>query len=74
MSIETILNALDKVKRKSAGKWVALCPCHAEKTPSLAVTENSDRSVMMHCFGCGANGMAVVESLGIDINELFEVR
>lgn len=74
MSVETILNALDKVKRKSAGKWVAICPCHAEKTPSLAISETSDGAVLLHCFGCGAGAMDVIGALGIDATELFPRR
>ena len=71
MSVEIILNALDKVKRKSAGKWAALCPCHSEKTPSLAISETLDGSVLLYCFGCGAGGMDVIGALGIDASELF---
>ena len=74
MSIEIILNALDKVKRKSAGKYIALCPCHAEKTPSLAISETTDGSVLLHCFGCGAGAMDVISALGIDASELFPER
>ena len=74
MSIETILNALDRVKRKSAGKYVALCPCHSEKTPSLAISETTEGGVLIHCFGCGAGGMEVINALGLDSSELFPER
>jgi DNA primase len=35
------------------GTHKALCPFHAEKTPSLLV---DDRDGHFHCFGCGAHG------------------
>ncbi len=40
------------VTRKGS-EFVALCPFHAEHTPSF--TLNDDKR-MFHCFGCGANG------------------
>lgn len=32
-------------------RGMALCPFHAEKTPSMSVKDNR-----FHCFGCGKNG------------------
>ena len=70
MPIETFLNRLHKVKSKGKNKWVALCPCHSEKTPSLAITDDNG-VVLMHCFGCGASAPLVAEALGIDVSECF---
>ena len=70
MTIQTILSKLDKVTRTGKGSYKALCPCHAENTPSLTVKE-MDNKVICHCFGCGATGVDVCESLGLDVQELF---
>ena len=70
MPIETFLNRLHKVKSRGKNKWVALCPCHSEKTPSLAITDDNG-VVLMHCFGCGASAPFVAEALGIDVSECF---
>jgi len=70
MSIETFLNRLHKVRPKGKGKWLALCPCHNEKTPSLAISDDNG-TVLMHCFGCGANAVEVAERIGVDLSELF---
>jgi len=66
-----ILAALDRVRSTGTDKWVALCPCHDEKTPSLNISIASNGNVMIYCFGCGANGLEVYRTLGLNLDELF---
>jgi len=73
MSLQNILNNLDKVTRQPDKSYKALCPCHTEKTPSLTIKE-ADNKVIAHCFGCGASGVDVVNALGLDIDELFNEK
>lgn len=70
MSIESFLNKLHTVRPKGANKWIALCPCHDDKSPSLAISDDAG-IVLMHCFGCGANAVEIAERLGVDLSELF---
>ena len=70
-NIDNILNCLDKVKSLGGGRYKALCPCHNEKTPSLAVTLKDDDRILIHCFGCGANGIEVIQSLNLEPGDLF---
>ena len=72
MAIEIFLNNLQKVRRKGNGKWMACCPCHSDRTPSLALKEDNGQ-VLIHCFGCGATGIDVCGALGIDQKELFPI-
>lgn len=48
------LLGLDGLRREARG-WLALCPWHAEKTPSLHISEQDGR-LLLHCFGCGSGG------------------
>ena len=68
MYLEQILEQLEKV-RKSGKGYMARCPAHADRGPSLSITEGDDR-ILMHCFaGCSVN--AVCEAIGIQIRDLF---
>lgn len=73
MAIESFLNKLQKVKRRGHGQWMACCPVHQEKTPSLSIKDDNG-TVIMHCFGCGAGGVEVTGALSLDPSELFPPR
>lgn len=62
---------LPKFKKLSTGRYVACCPVHGDKHPSLSITQKPDGVWVLHCFSCGANGQAVCDSLGIDVTSLF---
>lgn len=66
----TFLNHLNKVKCCGKNKWTACCPCHIDKTPSLSIKLLDDGRYIMHCFGCGANGQAVIGTLGLSMSEI----
>lgn len=70
MSIETFLIRLEKVKRRGHGQWMACCPVHQEKTPSLSIKDDNG-TILIHCFGCGAGGVDVCGAVGVDPSELF---
>lgn len=62
-----------KLKRRGTSH-VGLCPFHAERTPSFAVS-NRDEREFFHCFGCGAGGDVIafvqkIENVGFE----FAVR
>jgi predicted phosphoribosyltransferase len=67
--LNDILPTLHKV-RQSGNEWYACCPVHKDKTPSMCLREE-DGMVLIHCFGCGANGLQVVDALGLPVSVLF---
>jgi len=68
--IDAVLHRLDKVKRTAPDKWVALCPAHDDKRPSLSVKEAEDSRVLLKCWsGCGA--AEIVNALGLSLADLF---
>lgn len=73
MSADALLSRLDKVKRTGPDKWVARCPAHDDRGPSLAVRELEDGRVLVHCFaGCSVD--EVVGAVGLEMSDLFPPR
>ena len=73
MNADSILSKLDRVRARGDGRWTARCPAHDDSGPSLSVRELEDGRVLMHCFA-GCSALAVVESIGLTIGDLFPAR
>ena len=67
--IDLILANLDKVKSTGKHKWVACCPAHADRSPSLAIKEVGDR-ILIHCFS-GCLAAEVMGAIGMTMSDLF---
>jgi DNA primase len=67
-----LISEVTKVKR-SGRSFMAVCPFHEEKTPSMSV----DRARgLYHCFGCGKGGDVfsfVQETQGVDFADALEM-
>ena len=73
MSIDNLLSRLEKVKSKGSNQWVACCPSHDDKSPSLSIREVEDGRILIHCFA-GCNTQSVLASISLDMNDLFPER
>jgi len=70
MTADKLLSCLDFVRQTGKGKWIARCPSHMDKSPSLSITEKDDGRVLIHCHaGCGA--AEVLDAVGLDYSALF---
>ncbi|MHB1669993.1 hypothetical protein [Thiomonas sp.] len=68
--IDAVLHRLEKVKRTAPDKWIARCPAHDDKRPSLSIREAEDGKVLLRCWsGCGA--AEIVNALGLSLSDLF---
>lgn len=71
--VYAILDRLDKVKENGPGRWLACCPAHQDRSPSLAVRETSDGTILMKCFaGCPTGD--VLAAIGLELKDLFPER
>jgi len=60
---------LNKVKKVSGG-YMARCPVHDDKNPSLSITEGDDGRVLLKCFA-GCSTEEIVKALGLTMSDLF---
>lgn len=65
MSAEALLSRLVKVRKTGQGRWLACCPAHDDKSPSLSIRELPDTRVLIHCFG-GCDPLAVLNAVDLD--------
>lgn len=73
MKAQLLLDKLDKVRQTASGKWVACCPAHADKTPSLAIAEGDDGRVLIKCFAECAP-LDILRAVGMSFEDLFPER
>ncbi|MDE2264100.1 MAG: hypothetical protein KGL45_16380 [Gammaproteobacteria bacterium] len=59
----TVLDRLDGVRQSGPGRWLARCPAHEDRSPSLSIRELDDGRVLLHDFG-GCDTQAVLDALG----------
>lgn len=72
--VDLLLQKLDKVKQTEHGRWVACCPAHEDKSPSLRIREvqnaEGEDIVLLHCFaGCSAD--EITGAVGLNLSDLF---
>lgn len=69
MSIDNLLNRLEKVRSTGKSKWMARCPAHNDKNPSLSIGVNNDGRILVHCFA-GCDTYSVLSSVGLEMTDL----
>ena len=73
MSVDTLLDRLERVRGYGRGRWTARCPAHEDRGPSLSIRELDDGRVLVHCFG-GCAVEQVIGAVGVDWEDLFPPR
>lgn len=70
MTGDEFVSRLERVKRTGRGTWLARCPGHEDRTPSLTVREVEDGRILLHCFA-GCDVAAITGALGVELHDLF---
>lgn len=68
--LDVVLGRLDRVKAAGPGRWLARCPAHDDKHPSLSVSETSTGTVLVKCWG-GCRAEAILGAIGLSFFDLF---
>jgi len=69
MQAQKLLERLDKVRAAGKGSWMACCPAHDDKSPSLSITE-ADGKLLVYCHA-QCPPLSVIEAVGLTWDDLF---
>ena len=67
---DKLLSRLDKVRQVKTNRWLALCPAHPDKNPSLQITETEDGTLLVKCWA-GCTTAAVTRAASLEMRDLF---
>jgi hypothetical protein len=67
--VELLLSKLPDAKRSGNG-WIARCPAHDDRNPSLSISEGDDGRALVHCHA-GCKPGAIVEAVGMKLADLM---
>ncbi len=68
-AVGCLLDRLSGVRPTGPGRWIARCPAHEDRSPSLSIRDIDDR-VLVHCFaGCGVGD--VLSAVGLTLADLY---
>lgn len=69
--VALVLSRIQGARPNGRG-WMARCPAHEDRMPSLSIAQGDDGRALLHCHaGCAVK--AICDALGIEERELFEV-
>jgi len=73
MTAELLLSRLHGVRRTGVDRWLAKCPAHDDKRPSLGVREIDGDRVLVHCWS-GCETVDVLAAVGLTFEDLYPKR
>jgi len=68
---ESILSRLQKVRKIGQNRWVACCPAHNDRTPSLQISETQEGKILIKDFGQDCDIGQIMSAIGLNISDLF---
>lgn len=71
--IELVLDGLRgrglAIRQTQPSAWLAQCPAHDDRRPSLSITRLDNGRVLIHCHA-GCSPQAIVDAIGLDMADL----
>lgn len=66
---DLLLSRLNGVKNTGRDKWLAVCPAHDDRSPSLGIKQLDDK-IILRCFA-GCDYLSILNAIGLDASALF---
>lgn len=72
MSVDPVYIVLDRLSgvKQSGEQWIARCPAHEDRNPSLSIRRGDDGRALVHCFA-GCEPEEVIGAIGLEYKDLF---
>ena len=72
MSVDPVYIVLDRLSgvKQSGEQWIARCPSHEDRSPSLSIRRGDDGRALVHCFA-GCEPEDVIGAIGLEYKDLF---
>lgn len=70
MNVSDFISRLDKVRQTGPGRWMASCPAHDDRNPSMTIAEGDDGRVLIHDFG-GCSVEEIVGAVGLTLSDIM---
>ena len=70
VTVHELLARLEGVRDRGHGQWLARCPAHDDRRPSLSIKEINDGTILLHCFAL-CSPADIVAAVGIELADLF---
>jgi len=70
MQIDEFLTRLQGVRSTGRDRWIARCPHHNDRRPSLAITKGDRVPILLHCFA-GCDPDQIVAAVGLELSDLM---
>lgn len=72
--MEKLLSRLDRVKKGSkSGSYIACCPAHDDRSPSLILSYGNNGGIVIHCFA-GCSVQEIMAAVDMKMSDLFPRR
>jgi hypothetical protein len=73
VSAAKLLDRLEGVRKTGPDRWLAKCPAHEDRAPSLSIRELGDGRLLVHDFA-GCDVESVLGAVGLEMADLFPSR
>lgn len=70
--VEELLARLEGVRKVGRG-WIAKCPAHDDRSPSLSIAHGDGGRLLIHDFG-GCPVTSILQAIGLSSTDLFPER
>lgn len=69
--LDDFLSRLNKVRKTGKESWLACCPSHGDKNPSMTISVGSDGRVLVHCHSQGCSIEDIAAGVGLEVKDLM---